>query len=173
MHQAYEVSSKTLISCTYSCQMKLFPVHHFCKLVFYFLSFDLDRLKNKNKIILVHSTKKILYIFNNSLVIHLTYLRDLEKDRDGLWFLSRDRDLSLLLSLESDLKQTAHSFIRKSPWGLEMAQQLKSTDSSSKGPEFNSQQPHGGSQPSVVRSDAIFWCVWRQLKCSHTNKSLN
>ena len=73
MHQAYEVSNKTLISCTYSCQMKLFPVHHFCKLVFYFLSFDLDRL------------------------------RDLEKDRDGLWFLSRDRDLSLLLSLESDL----------------------------------------------------------------------
>ena len=120
MHQAYEVSNKTLISCTYSCQMKLFPVHHFCKLVFYFLSFDLDRL------------------------------RDLEKDRDGLWFLSRDRDLSLLLSLESDLKQTAHSFIRKSPWGLEMAQQLKSTDSSSKGPEFNSQQPHGGSQPSVM-----------------------
>lgn len=54
--------------------MKSFPVHHFfSRLAFYFLSFDLDRL------------------------------RDLEKDRDGLWFLSRDRDLSLLLSLESDL----------------------------------------------------------------------
>jgi hypothetical protein len=26
-------------------------------------------------------------------------------------------------------------------------------------PEFNSQQPHGGSQPSVMGSDALFWCV--------------
>ena len=48
MHQAYEVSNKTWIFCTYSCQMKLFPVHHSsCKLVFYFLSFDLDRLINR------------------------------------------------------------------------------------------------------------------------------
>ncbi|EDM12668.1 rCG47319, isoform CRA_b [Rattus norvegicus] len=27
------------------------------------------------------------------------------------------------------------------------------------GPEFNSQQPHSGSQPSVMRSDALFCCV--------------
>ena len=38
---------------------------------------------------------------------------------------------------------------------------VKSTDCSSKGPEFKSQQPHGGSQSSVMRSDALFWCVWR------------
>jgi hypothetical protein len=31
--------------------------------------------------------------------------------------------------------------------------------SSSRGPEFNSQQPHGGSQPFVMRSDALFWGV--------------
>ena len=30
---------------------------------------------------------------------------------------------------------------------------------SSKGPEFNSQQPYGGSQPSVMRSGALFWPV--------------
>jgi hypothetical protein len=36
---------------------------------------------------------------------------------------------------------------------------VKSTDCSSKGPEFNSQQPHGGSQPSVMGSDALFWFV--------------
>jgi hypothetical protein len=36
---------------------------------------------------------------------------------------------------------------------------VKSTDCSSRGPEFNSQQPHGGSQTSVMRSDALFWCV--------------
>ena len=36
---------------------------------------------------------------------------------------------------------------------------VKSTNCSSKGPEFKSQQPHGGSQPSIMRSDALFWCV--------------
>jgi hypothetical protein len=33
---------------------------------------------------------------------------------------------------------------------------IKSTDCSTEGLEFKSQQPHGGSQPSVVRSDALF-----------------
>jgi hypothetical protein len=33
---------------------------------------------------------------------------------------------------------------------------VKSINCSSKGPEFNSQQPHGGSQPSVMGSDALF-----------------
>ena len=36
---------------------------------------------------------------------------------------------------------------------------VKSTDYSYRGPEFNSQQLHGGSQPSEMRSDALFWCV--------------
>jgi hypothetical protein len=35
----------------------------------------------------------------------------------------------------------------------------KSTGCSSEGPEFKSQQPHGGSQPSIMRSDPLFWCV--------------
>jgi hypothetical protein len=34
---------------------------------------------------------------------------------------------------------------------------VKSTDCSSRGPEFNSQQPHGGSQPSTLGSNALFW----------------
>ena len=34
---------------------------------------------------------------------------------------------------------------------------VKSTGCSSRGPKFNSQQPHGGSQPSVMRSGALFW----------------
>ena len=41
----------------------------------------------------------------------------------------------------------------------EMAQWVRASDCSSKGPEFKSQQPHGGSQPSVTRSDSLFWCV--------------
>jgi hypothetical protein len=36
---------------------------------------------------------------------------------------------------------------------------VKSTDCSSRGLEFNSQQPHGGSQPSAMGSDGLFWCV--------------
>jgi hypothetical protein len=36
---------------------------------------------------------------------------------------------------------------------------VKSTDCSFKSHEFNSQQLHGGSQPSIMRSDALFWCV--------------
>jgi hypothetical protein len=33
---------------------------------------------------------------------------------------------------------------------------VKSTDCSSRGLEFKSQQPHGGSQPHVIGSDALF-----------------
>ncbi|EDL92699.1 rCG63222 [Rattus norvegicus] len=41
----------------------------------------------------------------------------------------------------------------------EMAQRLRAPDCSSRGHELNSQQPHGGSQPSVKRSDSLFWCI--------------
>jgi hypothetical protein len=41
----------------------------------------------------------------------------------------------------------------------EMAQWVRAPDCSSEGPEFKSQQPHGGSQPSVTRSASLFWCV--------------
>jgi hypothetical protein len=36
---------------------------------------------------------------------------------------------------------------------------VKSTDCSSKAPEFNPQQPHRGSQPSVMGSNFFFCCV--------------
>jgi hypothetical protein len=42
----------------------------------------------------------------------------------------------------------------------------KSTDCSSKGSEFKSQKPHGGSQPPVMRYDTLFCCFWRQLQCA-------
>jgi hypothetical protein len=34
---------------------------------------------------------------------------------------------------------------------------VKSTAYSFRGPEFKSQQGHGGSQPSIMRSGALFW----------------
>jgi hypothetical protein len=50
-------------------------------------------------------------------------------------------------------KQTNNKKKRKRGW--RDGSVVKSTDCSSRGPEFNSQQPHGGSQPSVMRSDAL------------------
>jgi hypothetical protein len=44
-------------------------------------------------------------------------------------------------------------------WAGEMAQWVRAPDCSSEGPEFKSQQPYGGSQPSVTRSDALLWSV--------------
>jgi hypothetical protein len=41
----------------------------------------------------------------------------------------------------------------------EMAQWVRAPDCSSEDPKFKSQQPHGGSQPPVMRSDALFWCI--------------
>jgi hypothetical protein len=34
----------------------------------------------------------------------------------------------------------------------------KNTGCSSRGSEVNFQVPHGGSQPHVMGSDALFWC---------------
>jgi hypothetical protein len=54
------------------------------------------------------------------------------------------------------------TIIRKSkfktiPKGWRDGSAGKSIDCSSEGPEFKSQQSHGGSP--VMRSDALFWCV--------------
>jgi hypothetical protein len=46
---------------------------------------------------------------------------------------------------------------KKATWnqGYRNGSEVKSTDCSSRDPEFKSQQPHGSSQPSVIRSDAL------------------
>jgi hypothetical protein len=44
----------------------------------------------------------------------------------------------------------------KSLPGLRDGSTVKNIDCFSRGPEFNSQQPHGGSQPSGIGSDALF-----------------
>jgi hypothetical protein len=51
---------------------------------------------------------------------------------------------------------------------------VKTTDSFSRGPEFNSQQPHGASQPSIMGSDALFWneAVHAGRPLIYINKSL-
>jgi hypothetical protein len=52
---------------------------------------------------------------------------------------------------------------------------VKSTDCSSEGPQFKSQQPHGGLQPSAMRSDAFFLGYLKTAAvhlCIIINKSL-
>jgi hypothetical protein len=62
--------------------------------------------------------------------------------------------------LNSPIKiQTNKIYSKTGSRAGEVAQWVRAPDCSSKGPEFKSQQPHGGSQPSVTRSDALFWCV--------------
>ena len=49
-------------------------------------------------------------------------------------------------------------YILESDWDWKESSAVKSTDCSSRDSEFKSQHPHGGSQPSVMGSDALFWC---------------
>jgi hypothetical protein len=64
-----------------------------------------------------------------------------------------------LLSFLSYLVIKGKIGIKSGKWGWRDGSVVKNTDCSSRNPEFNSQQPHGGSQPSIMGSDALFWCV--------------
>jgi hypothetical protein len=55
--------------------------------------------------------------------------------------------------------QSGNSTVKKKCGAGEMAQWVRAPDCSSEDPEFKSQQPHGGSQPSLMKSDALFWSV--------------
>jgi hypothetical protein len=96
-------------------------------------------------------------------------------DQAGLEFRNPPASASRVLGLKVCVTMPGLrlNFYRQSPWEWsqiyqiiwagEMAQLLRVLTTLPRGPEFNSQQPHGGSQPSVMESDATFWCVWRQL----------
>jgi hypothetical protein len=50
-------------------------------------------------------------------------------------------------------------FLKSQYMGWQDGSAGKSTDCSSEGPEFKSQQPHGDSQPPIMRSNTLFWCI--------------
>ena len=64
-----------------------------------------------------------------------------------------------MFKLQPYLGTILKQYFKSASWGWRDGSVVKSTDCSSRGPEFNSQQPHGGSQPSVMESDALFWSV--------------
>jgi hypothetical protein len=72
-------------------------------------------------------------------------------------------------------KNHTHKTVLKKMWklGWRDGSEVRNTAGSSRGPELNSQQPHGGSQPSVKWSDVLFWCVWIQLQCTYIHKINN
>ena len=60
-----------------------------------------------------------------------------------------------------------NSVSSKKNWGSRDGSVVKRTDCSSRGPEFNSQQPHGGSQPSTMPSAGVSedsYCVLLYIK---------
>jgi hypothetical protein len=58
--------------------------------------------------------------------------------------------------IDSVLECIRISLFKKLISGWRDGSMVKSIDCSSRGPEFNFQQPHGGSQLSVMGSDALF-----------------
>jgi hypothetical protein len=59
-----------------------------------------------------------------------------------------------LLDLRVQFKDTRDLLILRLR-GWREGSAVRSTDCSSRGPEFNSQQPHGGSRPSAMGSDEL------------------
>jgi hypothetical protein len=70
---------------------------------------------------------------------------------------------------DAEFKRTTINSIKKSKEGWRDSSVVRSTDCSSRSPEFNSQQPHGGSQPSVIGSNRILLvCLRAVMVHSHT-----
>ena len=86
--------------------------------------------------------------------------------RDGAQnYLSLWQQTSLRQAYKWKNKQTNKQ--TKNNWAERDGSEVENTDCSSRGPEFNSQQPQGGSQPSVMGSHVLFYragiyagCAW-------------
>jgi hypothetical protein len=81
-----------------------------------------------------------------------------------LW---KHEDISLML-IRVIVYSVLNYISKISIWGWRDGSKVKSTDCSSEGPEFKSQQPPGDSQPSITKSDSLFWRVGKQLQCALT-----
>jgi hypothetical protein len=85
----------------------------------------------------------------------------------GPFFFPVSSDLSLTMNWS--YKVGIVIFTSKAPlMAGEMAQRLRALSALA---EFNSQQPHGGSQPAMMRPGALFWPAgYMQAECCVHNK---
>jgi hypothetical protein len=80
----------------------------------------------------------------------------------------KDHSIRQVENLWNRLESKAHvSEIKNRKGGWRDGSSSKSAECSSEGPEFKSQQLHGGSQPPIIRPDVLFWCVRSQLQCTY------
>lgn len=67
---------------------------------------ETNNRKLKRAELLTRLSMQQQYLLGHTRLLRISqYLLDREKDLEGLWFLSLERDLSLLLSLEKDLQK--------------------------------------------------------------------
>ena len=90
------------------------------------------------------NSARVHYLKNNSCRIS-NFLVSWEHCGDILSWLPKDKWFSMATQFKIDGLR-----------GWRDGSEVKSTDCSSRGPEFNSQQPHGGSWPSIMRPGALF-----------------
>jgi hypothetical protein len=60
-------------------------------------------------------------------------------------------------AFEASLDYVAKLCLKNKYRGWRDGSEVENTDCSSRGPEFNSQQPHYNSQPSIMVYGALFW----------------
>lgn len=88
-------------------------------------------------------------------------------------------DFSRALKILNPLLLKASLSQNRKYWGWTDCSVIKNTVCSSGGPEFNPQQSHGGSQTSVIESEALFWNTGVRCICESVlihikkNKSKN
>jgi hypothetical protein len=82
-----------------------------------------------------------------------------------MYFLKKGRAIENITGYKYLLNTVMASKVGFAGWSYGSV--VKSTNCSSRGPEFNSQQPRGGSQPSTTGSDVLFWWVLRKPWQTH------
>ena len=104
--------------------------------------------QNRERVFMVSVLDDTVFYFPKPYTLDRRLKDVLEANVDESYYLSDEKIQSIIEHCE-----------RKQAEGWRDGTAVKSTDCSYKDPEFNSQQLHGGSQPSVVESNALFWCV--------------
>jgi hypothetical protein len=95
-------------------------------------------------------------------VLQLPFQRTLVQFPAPIWQLTTVCNSSSNVSdslTQTQMQANTNTHKNRKLGGWRDSSSVKSTDCSSKGPEFKSQHLHGSSQPSMMRSESLFWGV--------------